>query len=315
MFSLSALLIALAVAALSLAVGLLIFFRLYRFWMLSQTQASLLRVEPRLGDGEASGNNAATASNAVPVSRSRGMVPERLASWGTAEDRRQLLQAGYRSRRAPALFIALRIGLGLLLALATLLIITLGQFKVSGPVGMVIAFIALAIGYLIPKFILEAQARSRRDQINGELPFFVDMLALLQGVGLSLEQSLMSVAGAGDAGIPLMASEMQELNKQIAIGRPRIEAMQKLAEILQDPDFQELISMLRQIDRFGGEVAQPLRDFAERLQEKRHMALRERAGRMNVKMTLVLVLTMLPGLVIITVGPAMLLLVKFMGRF
>ncbi|WP_414040069.1 type II secretion system F family protein [Acidithiobacillus sp. M4-SHS-6] len=314
MFSLSALLIALAVAALSLAVGLLIFFRLHRFWMLSQTQASLQRVEPRL-QGDASGDNTATIRNEVPLARRRGMVPERLARWGTAEDRRQLLQAGYRSRRAPALFIALRIGLGLLLALAALVIIPLAQIKVSGPMLPIVAFIALAIGYLIPKFVLEAQAHGRRDRINGELPFFVDMLALLQGVGLSLEQSLMSVAGAGEAGIPLLASEMQELNKQIAIGRPRIEAMQKLAEMLQDPDFQELVNMLRQIDRFGGEVTQPLREFAERLQEKRHMALRERAGRMNVKMTLVLVLTMLPGLVIITVGPAMLLLVKFMGRF
>jgi tight adherence protein C len=314
MFNLHALLVALAVIAISLAVGLLLFFRIYRLFMVSQTQASLLRVETRpQGDQteEITGNN----TNQASTSRARSMVPDSLARWGTVEDRRQLLQAGYRRRRAPALFIALRIGFGLTLGLATLLIIPLAHIKIAGLVVLIAAFIALAIGYLIPKFILEAQARSRRDQINAELPFFVDMLALLQGVGLSLEQSLMSVASAGDAGIPLLASEMQELNKQIAIGRPRVEAMQKLAEMLQDPDFQELVNMLRQIDRFGGEVAQPLREYAERLQEKRHMSLRERAGRMNVKMTLVMVLTMLPGLVIITVGPAMLLLVKFMGRF
>ena len=314
MFNLHALLVALAVIAISLAVGLLLFFRIYRLVMVSQTQASLLRVETRpQGDqtDEITGNNI----NQGSTSHARSVVPDSLARWGSGEDRRQLLQAGYRRRRAPALFIALRIGSGLVLGLVTLLVISLAHIKMSGPVVLIAVFIALAIGYLIPKFILEAQARSRRDQINAELPFFVDMLALLQGVGLSLEQSLMSVASAGDAGIPLLASEMQELNKQIAIGRPRVEAMQKLAEMLQDPDFQELVNMLRQIDRFGGEVAQPLREYAERLQEKRHMSLRERAGRMNVKMTLVMVLTMLPGLVIITVGPAMLLLVKFMGRF
>lgn len=313
LLNLHALFLALAVVALSLAIGLLIFFRVYRTFMVSRTQASLLRVEP-VQENPGSEVTDGNARQSAGI-RSGGLIPQSLGRWGTAEDRRQLLQAGYRDRRAPALFIALRLGLGAILALLTILVVTLDYRATSGVAMVLMAFIALVSGYLIPKFILESQARSRRDQINGELPFFVDMLALLQGVGLSLEQSLMSVAGAGDAGIPLLASEMQEMNKQIAIGRPRIEAMQKLAEMLLDPDFQELVNMLRQIDRFGGEVAQPLREFAERLQEKRHMALRERAGRMNVKMTLVMVLTMLPGLVIITVGPAMILLVKFMGHF
>ncbi|MFA7495758.1 MAG: type II secretion system F family protein [Acidithiobacillus sp.] len=311
MFSLPALLIALAVVALSLAVGLLLFFRVYRILMVSRTQASLQRVTTRSQESTINENEA----HPSPATPTRRVIPDSLARWGTPEDRRQLLQAGYRHRRAPAMFIALRIGLGLFLAGLLVLTMTLIHAHLAGMMVIISVFIALAIGYLIPKFILEAQARGRRDQINAELAFFVDMLALLQGVGLSLEQSLMSVSSAGDAGIPLLASEMQELNKQIAIGRPRVEAMQKLAEMLQDPDFQELVNMLRQIDRFGGDVAQPLREFAERLQEKRHMALRERAGRLNVKMTLVMVLTMLPGLVIITVGPAMLLLMKFMGRF
>lgn len=308
-----ALLLALAVVALTLAIGLLIFYRVYRWLMVSRAQATLLRVEPIPEQTATELSEANTRQAAGP--RNTGLIPGSLGRWGTAEDRRQLLQAGYRDRRAPALFIALRLGLGILLALLAILVVVIDYPATTGVVSVLIAFIALVLGYLIPKFILESQARSRRDQINGELPFFVDMLALLQGVGLSLEQSLMSVGSAGDAGIPLLASEMQEMNKQIAIGRPRVEAMQKLAEMLLDPDFQELVNMLRQIDRFGGEVAQPLREFAERLQEKRHMALRERAGRMNVKMTLVMVLTMLPGLVIITVGPAMILLVKFMGHF
>jgi tight adherence protein C len=72
--------------------------------------------------------------------------------------------------------------------------------------------------------------------------------------------------------------------------------------------------MLRQIERFGGDVAQPLRDFASRLQEKRQMALRERVGKLNVKMTAVMTLTMLPALLLITAGPAVLALLRFFDK-
>jgi tight adherence protein C len=58
-----------------------------------------------------------------------------------------------------------------------------------------------------------------------------------------------------------------------------------------------------QVDRHGGAVQEPLRQFGERLRETRRARLRERIGRLTVKMTGVMILTLLPALLIVTAGP------------
>ncbi len=262
---------------------------------------------------------------AEPAQGGRAEVPQREASpleklghWlearrlGSGEDARLLLQAGYRRPAAAYGFTAIRFLLPLILLLGTFT-----AWQAFGGHGRVTFWSLLAaaaiLGYLLPKLVLEALAAARRDAFNAELPFFVDMLALLQGVGLSLEQSLFALGQATDIGLPVIASEMAELNRQIAAGRPRVEAMQRMAEVTGDEDLHELVAMLRQIDRYGGDVADSLRAYSGRLQEKRQMALRERAGKLNVKMTVVMVFTMLPALLLITAGPGFLAIIRFLN--
>ncbi|MHB8115949.1 type II secretion system F family protein [Acidithiobacillus sp.] len=310
MLNLHALLTALAVASLALAVLLGLFFWAYRLVMVARAQSAMDRVAPEL---EADREPAELAAH-FQQGRMAKVRWDILDRWRSSEDTRLLLRAGYRRPSAPSIFNAIRFLLPVVLMAVTWLaehFLLPGMAKFT--VWMSILGVAI-FGYLLPKFVLESKAKKRGDAVNAEIPFFVDMLALLQGVGLSLEQSLASLAQTSEAGIPLLAGEMREMSKHIAIGRPRVEAMQKLAEQLADPDFEELVNMLRQIERFGGDVAQPLRDFASRLQEKRQMALRERVGKLNVKMTAVMTLTMLPALLLITAGPAVLALLRFFDK-
>ena len=310
MLNLHALLTALAVASIALAVLLGVFFWAYRLVMIARARSAMDRVAPKLEAG--------AEPSEVAAQMGRGQQAnvrwDLLDRWRSGEDARLLLRAGYRRPAAPSIFNTIRFLLPVVLVAVTgMTEHLLAPHMLKLTFWMSLLAVAI-VGYLLPKFILESKAKSRGDAVNAEIPFFVDMLALLQGVGLSLEQSLASLAQTSEAGIPLLAGEMREMSKHIAIGRPRVEAMQKLAEQLGDADFEELVNMLRQIERFGGDVAQPLRDFASRLQEKRQMALRERVGKLNVKMTAVMTLTMLPALLLITAGPAVLALLRFFDK-
>ncbi|HWH73814.1 MAG TPA: type II secretion system F family protein, partial [Methylibium sp.] len=57
-----------------------------------------------------------------------------------------------------------------------------------------------------------------------------------------------------------------------------------------------------------------LKQFGQRLREKRRAALREQVGKLNVKMTGVMVLTLLPALLIVVAGPGFLAVVRSLGR-
>lgn len=301
--SIPALLWALAVFFGVLALGLGLWFYAYGRWLFRRTQQQL---EQSQSKNSTEMEDSSWEQSLAKLAR----WGQKLRSLGTLEDRQQLLQAGFRQPYAFALFLLIRLMAGLAVGMLVELYVLFAMHHPAGWAYLLWPFLGFAIGVLVPKFLLEMRAKNRVEGIAGELPFFVDLLALLQGVGLSLEQSLISVTAASDSGLPLISAEMREISRQVAIGRPRIEAMLKLADMLKDPDFRELTNLLRQIDRYGGDVAEPLREFSERLQAKRQMAARERAGKMNAKMIVVLVTTMLPGLIIITAGPAFTILVK-----
>jgi tight adherence protein C len=71
--------------------------------------------------------------------------------------------------------------------------------------------------------------------------------------------------------------------------------------------------LLVQVDRHGGAVQEPLQKFSDRLREHRRMELKERIGKITVKMTGVMVTTLLPALVIVTAGPGFLAIVRSLG--
>ncbi len=74
-----------------------------------------------------------------------------------------------------------------------------------------------------------------------------------------------------------------------------------------------LVALLVQVDKHGGAVQEPLRQYSDRLREHRRSELKERIGKITVKMTGVMVVTLLPALVIITAGPGFLAVIRSLG--
>lgn len=301
------LLIGLAVFGASLGLFLLAFFLARQMQAQRRSQQVVERLSGQAPEGDAPVASEGSPATSALEGMGRWLEKKRL---GSGEDARLLAQAGFRQKGAAYLFTALRFLLPVLLLILTLILWRLWGMHGRTTFWSVLTAAAI-IGYLLPKFALESLAASRRDALNAELPFFVDMLALLQGVGLSLEQSLFALGQATDLGLPVISVEMRELNRQIAAGRPRLDALQRMADLSADEDLHELVAMLRQIDRYGGDVADALRSYSARLQEKRQMALREKAGKANVKMTAVMVFANFPALLLITAGPAVLALLHF----
>jgi tight adherence protein C len=73
------------------------------------------------------------------------------------------------------------------------------------------------------------------------------------------------------------------------------------------------VSLLVQVDKHGGAVQEPLRVFSDRLREHRRSEMKERIGKITVKMTGVMVSTLLPALVIVTAGPGFIAIFRSLG--
>lgn len=214
------------------------------------------------------------------------------------EDRKLMEQAGIEIGRGGLIFVASRTVLCLLLPALVLLVL-----QPQGMKAMFYAFAAFSLGLMLPKWILRSKATNRRKQVVEELPLFVDLLRLLQGVGLSIDQSLHILATEFGSVLQVLSAELGLANRLYSSGRTREQSLQRLAMLGADDDMSAVVNLLVQVDRHGGAVQEPLREFSLRLREKRQANFKEKIGAITVKMTGVMVLTLLPALIVITAGP------------
>lgn len=223
------------------------------------------------------------------------------------EDRRLLEQCGFVDTRTRGLFLMARLFTALVLPV---LAGTLARGVVTGPRYVMLVILALVLGFMLPKIVLKRRAGRRRRQVVDELPLMVDLLRLLQGVGLSLDQSLQVIVNDFGSVLPVLSAELEIAQRQFATGRTREQSLNRLALSYDNEDMRAVVRLLVQVDRHGGAVQEPLKQFGDRLREARRAMLRERIGRLAVKMTGVMIVTLLPALMIVTAGPGVLAVVR-----
>jgi len=260
--------------------------------------------------------SSSASSASAPPARDPGRLVERFARVGAGwldtragrqlvapEDRRLLEQCGFVDTRARSLFLVARLAGAIVLPVAVAMLAA-GHVS-SGREAVFVAF-ALIGGFMLPKIYIQRRAAARRHAVVDELPMLVDLLRLLQGVGLSLDQSLQVMVGDFRGVLPVLSHELEIAQRQFVTGRTREQSLQRLASSYENEDLRAIVRLLVQVDRHGGAVQEPLRQFGDRLREVRRAMLRERVGRLAVKMTGVMVVTLLPALMIVTAGPGIL---------
>lgn len=213
------------------------------------------------------------------------------------EDRRLLDRCGFLDANARARFFAARLGCAVLLPL-----LVLGLRSGEPRLAMWMAA-ALALGFMLPKWLVRRRAKARQRAVVNELPMFVDLLRLLQGVGLSLDQSLQVMINDFATVLPVLSQELALAQRQFTSGRTREQSLSRLATSYESDDLNAVMRLIVQVDKYGGAVQEPLRLFGDRLRESSRAALRQRIGGLTVKMTGVMVVTLLPALLIMTAGP------------
>lgn len=226
-----------------------------------------------------------------------------------SEDRMLLDLGGWNTRSGTAIYLALR----LLLAIAVL-VAALALGTGEGTARLLTCIGALAAGLLLPKIVLGSWARRRRKQVNNELPMLIDLLRLLQGVGFSMDQSLQTLGEKLRPALPVLGQEIHDANIAYAHGRSRPQSLRRLSEAYDDEDLRGLVQLILQVHAHGGAVQEPLRQFSVRLREQRRNTLKEKVGKLSVKMTVVMMLTLLPALMLVLSGPALMALASTLTR-
>ena len=170
-----------------------------------------------------------------------------------------------------------------------------------------------ALGFLIPRFLLKRMIRDRQQRIRLALADALDLTVICVEAGLALDQAMMRVGQDLHHAHPDLSDEFHLVNLEMRAGKPRAEALRNLVDRTGVDDIRALVGTLIQTDRFGTSVAQALRVHSDSLRTERRQRAEEQAAKTTIKMVPPLVLFVLPSIIFVTIGPAVIELIRQLG--
>jgi tight adherence protein C len=234
-------------------------------------------------------------------------LTSRLPARAAVEVRQKLSRAGDPGGLTPAGFQAVRYSLAALMAIAglgtgLLLPVPLPLIVVVPVTGV----IAAVLGYVLPSLWLEQRIAARRHQIQRSLAEATDLLTLVVESGMSLDEGLLSIT---ERFHNALGDEIGKVLREIRLGRPRMSALEHMAETTGVPDLHHLVESIVQSDQMGVPIARLLRVQATEMRRRQRQTAQERAAQASSRMVFPMVGCIFPVLWIVLLGPAIIQIV------
>ncbi|MDB5040124.1 MAG: Type secretion system domain protein [Candidatus Eremiobacteraeota bacterium] len=186
------------------------------------------------------------------------------------------------------------LGIGIVAGLSILLVFRSSAF------GIVIGVFTALVGWRIPSIMLARAVKARKEEIQRELPDFLDLLATTVQAGLALNAALVQ---AVDAVHGALKEELTSMLAEIRLGRPRADAFNALAERVNEDSTSTMVTAIVQAERLGANLSEVLQELAKEVRDRRWMHAEERAAQLPIKMIIPMALFMIPSLYLMIFGP------------
>src|SRR5579872_3479231 len=225
------------------------------------------------------------------------------------ESRRYLIAAGYRNERAVTVLYGCKVIVCAFMLTGFLL---LHLFTANPMLRVLTLGLATYMGWQLPRMFLERLIKRRQERLRLSLPDALDLMVVCVEAGLGLDQAFVSVTRELQDTHKEISEEFGLVNLEMRAGKRRADALHNLAERTGEDELHKLVSILVQADRFGTSISESLRTHADFLRIRRRQQAEERAGKVGVKLVFPIFFCILPAMLIVTAGPGILQIVKYL---
>jgi len=166
-----------------------------------------------------------------------------------------------------------------------------------------ILLVLVPVSYMFPDYYLKSKTAKRQELIRKSLPNALDLLTISVEAGLGFDMALYKVA-ENIKGV--LGEEFKRVIKEMEIGLSRKDALRNLTKRTDVADLNTFILSIIQADIFGISTGKVLRIQSNEMRIKRRQAAEEKGMKAPVKLVFPTILFLLPALMIIVIGPAIL---------
>ena len=234
--------------------------------------------------------------------------------------RRWLFRSGYRNPSAPSRFWSY-VALSALVGAVAAILLQRSQpildgrealENLGGSVAVVALFVLDVSGLVLvlifaslPWIYVRRKRRERVKQVESDLPVALEILASLARSGTSFDAAVAQILTAARADEPrALAEELSIYRADVLAGLPRETAFNRLAERADVPSVDVFVQALTHSERLGAGLSGTLRQQADELWSVRRERTLAKAQTLPARLSAPLILCFLPGLLIVTLGPA-----------
>lgn len=224
------------------------------------------------------------------------------ADEGTVE---ALARAGYRGQGPLTTYLFLRFVTPFVLFVLAFGYLSLTIFA-DRPLWMnaVYALFVGLLGAYLPVLLLKNQTIKRQASIKKAWPDALDLMLLCVEAGMSVEHAFKRVSKEIGMQSPELAEELTLTTAELSFLEDRTRAYDNLGKRTGLDNVKAVMTALIQADRYGTSVGSSLRVMAEEGREARMMEAEKKAAALPPKLTVPLILFILPVLFIVIISPA-----------
>ncbi|MDE3015510.1 MAG: type II secretion system F family protein [Pseudomonadota bacterium] len=227
-----------------------------------------------------------------------------------------LVEAGFRSRDAIVVLaffnLVLPIALGILGIIAMRLNANVSEkWRVINYIWPVLG---AYVGLKLPGWYVGRVRRKRYLHIQRALSDTLDLMTICAEAGLSFTAMLDRVSKELSISYPEMAEELAMTSLEIGFLPDRNQALSNLAKRCTLQEMRGIVSVLIQTEKYGTPIAQALRVLSTEFRQQRMLRAEHKAAALPAKMTVPMILCILPVLFIVIIAPAVIKLLDTMNH-
>jgi tight adherence protein C len=214
---------------------------------------------------------------------------------------KSLREAGIRRREATAMYVLFNLMVMLVFIAGALYLQRDGSIS-----DKLLALIApVLLGYLLPRQVLYRLVARYKAKLQQALPDTIDLLGIVLGTGLALDQAMIRVSEEMQYIYPELANEFYTVVMQVKAGQERSRAFNALVRRTGIEDIKSLAAMIIQSERFGTSLSKAMKVYADELRMRRRLRAESAIAKAGIKMLFPIIIFIFPVLFAITLGPAM----------
>jgi tight adherence protein C len=223
-----------------------------------------------------------------------------------------LMQAGYPGPTAVRHFQLIRLGCALAGAAAGLVAAIVTDSSGARPVLFIVC--GAVLGAFLPSYYVSRKAARRQQEIASQLSDALDLLVVCVEAGLGLAEAIKIVGSETERIGQAIGQELAQVSGELNAGVTLGQALRSMADRTSVPDIKPLAATLIQSEQIGAQVGPALRSISDSMRVTRRMRAEEAAQKTTVKILFPLVLFILPAMMAVIVGPAMIEVMRVLNK-